>query len=171
MLVLLVIVVGAMLQKVIFLGQFVPHTVNDILNVLLVATYGIVYGDMLLVGYQASYQADDARLASSLILYHRFANRATPGLLRCEAHTFEDVDGIHLVHLQEHRLVGTHRVVEEYLHQGMPVFPAYLVGLRKVPVEYFHLVGQFLVQRILQVIVIGGKQSHGFRCCGYQWSL
>ena len=54
-----IIEMRTMFKKIIFQRQFIPHAIDDILNVILVATYCVCYGDMLVIGYKLGNKSYD----------------------------------------------------------------------------------------------------------------
>ena len=125
-----------MLQKLIFQGQLVPHTVNDILYILLVTADSICYCDMLIICYKLCHQTYDTVSISTLILDNRLMNRTTHLLLCRKSNTLEDVNFVFLIHSQEYTLTLSCRVIEEQLHKGEPVFLGNLVFWSQLSIEY-----------------------------------
>ena len=123
----LCIIMQSMLQKFIFQGQLVPHTVNDILYILLVTADSICYRDVFVICYEFCHQTYNTVSISTLILDNGLMNRTTHLLLCCKSNTLEDVNLVFLIHSQEYTLTLSCCVIEEQLHQGEPVFLCNLV--------------------------------------------
>ena len=123
----LCIIMQSMLQELIFQGQLVPHTVNNILYVLLVTADSICYSDMLVICHKFCHQTYNTVSISTLILDNRLMNRTTHLLLCRKSNTLEDVNFVFLIHSQEYTLTLSCCVIEEQLHQGEPVFLCNLV--------------------------------------------
>ena len=95
---------------------------------------------------------------------HRFLHRTAARLLRGKTLTGKDVYRVGVGNLQVQGLVGTHRVVHEYLYQVVPVALAYLVFLAvNVCVETFHSFGQLDAPNLR---IAGTEESQGLWCSG-----
>ena len=125
-----------MLQKLIFQGQLVPHTINDILYILLVTADSICYRNMLVISHKFCHQSNDTVSICTLILDNRLMNRTTHLLLCRKSNTLEDVNFVFLIHSQEYTLTLSCRVIEEQLHKGEPVFLGNLVFWSQLSIEY-----------------------------------